>query len=609
MALSADIFTGQIIASLIVLTFVAVFLLREWISQNARPGVFEDEEVFPDMPPVVNDPPPQPAPNPPVPPAPLPPQIPALPDPAELERRQQNAMRALDSLRAAEAFRHRSADQDRGRIQPGGSEGEESGARKAEPERKKKRVQRADSETEGDSDEVGVGRVRKRTPTLRVPSSNGRVRTVRRRTTRNPGRSTSPVTNATDGESSDSIYPFTFHASPSDPATEASEQLPRSNLEFHSSHSSPTRRPRLLTSTLATPIQEKPLTFPLSRTPLESPKLATYRAPEELNAEPESSNPYEFFGFFGVTTNDMAELERSPPHGLDIPRPSSANGESAPARRVTPPSSSHPTEGDINTFDATKDENGPLLHSNFAQHSPVSGRRQSVVFSGDDFDASAPSGIADDFAQSDFDYESEHHKYFRLATPPPPPATGADIPQQDLPPPQPPAQVRDHEGEADFRRDEDDEDEEEVDEDVEELLWHDAHWDEIEVEEVPGGLEANEGGEPLPGAGPRQPNGRGEPNGDGDAGLPQDLADDLEGNVEDDMEGAMEGMWWWFCLVLSVLICGVAIGMRGPIYSVFQNVSVHTGHSDVVNPHAGGFNDLCPRHGNWCWSLDSVHNR
>ena len=50
MALSADIFTGQIIASLIVLTFVAVFLLREWISQNARPGVFEDEEPLPEDP-------------------------------------------------------------------------------------------------------------------------------------------------------------------------------------------------------------------------------------------------------------------------------------------------------------------------------------------------------------------------------------------------------------------------------------------------------------------------------------------------------------------------------------------------------------------------------
>ncbi|TFK52041.1 hypothetical protein OE88DRAFT_1499089 [Heliocybe sulcata] len=42
---SADIFTGQIIACLIVLVFVAVFLLREWIVQNARPGVLEEEEV------------------------------------------------------------------------------------------------------------------------------------------------------------------------------------------------------------------------------------------------------------------------------------------------------------------------------------------------------------------------------------------------------------------------------------------------------------------------------------------------------------------------------------------------------------------------------------
>ncbi|KAF8586361.1 hypothetical protein K439DRAFT_961991 [Ramaria rubella] len=40
--LSTDIFTGQIIASLIVLAFLAVFLLREWIQQNARPGVFDD---------------------------------------------------------------------------------------------------------------------------------------------------------------------------------------------------------------------------------------------------------------------------------------------------------------------------------------------------------------------------------------------------------------------------------------------------------------------------------------------------------------------------------------------------------------------------------------
>ena len=61
-SLSADIFTGQMIASLIVLTFVAVFLLREWISQNARPGVFEEEEVLPDEPPAIEplNPPPVP---------------------------------------------------------------------------------------------------------------------------------------------------------------------------------------------------------------------------------------------------------------------------------------------------------------------------------------------------------------------------------------------------------------------------------------------------------------------------------------------------------------------------------------------------------------------
>lgn len=58
-SLAADIFLGQIIASLIVLTFVAVFLLREWVSQNARPGVFEDVDV----PPQPDDPPPEPNPD------------------------------------------------------------------------------------------------------------------------------------------------------------------------------------------------------------------------------------------------------------------------------------------------------------------------------------------------------------------------------------------------------------------------------------------------------------------------------------------------------------------------------------------------------------------
>jgi E3 ubiquitin-protein ligase MARCH6 len=84
LALSSDIFTGQIIAALIVLTFVAVFLLREWISQNARPGVFEDEEVLEERerPLVQPDQQPLPAPAAPA----LPPRMPLVDHLAEAER-------------------------------------------------------------------------------------------------------------------------------------------------------------------------------------------------------------------------------------------------------------------------------------------------------------------------------------------------------------------------------------------------------------------------------------------------------------------------------------------------------------------------------------------
>ena len=48
-SVSADIVSGQIIATVIVVAFVAVFLLREWISQNARPGVFDEAPELPEM--------------------------------------------------------------------------------------------------------------------------------------------------------------------------------------------------------------------------------------------------------------------------------------------------------------------------------------------------------------------------------------------------------------------------------------------------------------------------------------------------------------------------------------------------------------------------------
>ncbi|KAJ3809699.1 hypothetical protein F5876DRAFT_43374, partial [Lentinula aff. lateritia] len=100
LSISADIFTGQIIAALIVITFVAIFLLREWIAQNARPGQFDDEDGqdILQVPPAP-EPNPQPAPRrpmvrrPPVPPMDVNARL-------ALAHRQIEAVRALDALRA-----------------------------------------------------------------------------------------------------------------------------------------------------------------------------------------------------------------------------------------------------------------------------------------------------------------------------------------------------------------------------------------------------------------------------------------------------------------------------------------------------------------------------
>ncbi|KAH9935970.1 uncharacterized protein BXZ73DRAFT_76777 [Epithele typhae] len=61
-SISSDIFSGQVIASFIVLTCVAVFLLREWINQNARPGIFDERDAqfdaaAPEAPPAAAPPP------------------------------------------------------------------------------------------------------------------------------------------------------------------------------------------------------------------------------------------------------------------------------------------------------------------------------------------------------------------------------------------------------------------------------------------------------------------------------------------------------------------------------------------------------------------------
>ncbi|TBU39775.1 hypothetical protein BD309DRAFT_1083198 [Dichomitus squalens] len=96
--ISSDIFSGQIIASIIVLSFVAIFLLREWITQNARPGVFEDGDGVVDpgadaLPPLPENPPPQAQ----EPPVHLVPRLPPPPPPVVAEPEHDRAIPLPDS--------------------------------------------------------------------------------------------------------------------------------------------------------------------------------------------------------------------------------------------------------------------------------------------------------------------------------------------------------------------------------------------------------------------------------------------------------------------------------------------------------------------------------
>lgn len=101
--LPSDILAGQIITAILVLAFVTIFLLREWIAQHARPGVFE-EDIGPEdiIPAPILDAAIAPLPN----AAPLPvdippPPPPPLPAPADADERLRAIMKNREKAAAA----------------------------------------------------------------------------------------------------------------------------------------------------------------------------------------------------------------------------------------------------------------------------------------------------------------------------------------------------------------------------------------------------------------------------------------------------------------------------------------------------------------------------
>ncbi|KAJ4473967.1 hypothetical protein C8J55DRAFT_562607 [Lentinula edodes] len=345
LSISADIFTGQIIVALIVITFVAIFLLREWIAQNARLGQFDDEDGqdILQVPPAP-EPNPQPAPRRPVARRPAVPRMDVNARLA-LAHCQVEAVRALDALRAqrqrilteeekrAREIRAQRNGRSAVEFAPTRSDELEHELDKVVTKRaRKRRMEKGKGKEE--EDDVIEGKALARI--ILLERMERRKFNQRLQLTRQNGKRTTTTTTAPPSSFFPSValerpngsIPFSFVYPPqsdSGSTSRESSSVPSHGSNFDSQSSSPSSAPSVSPTTFPvpnlastayvgpptliptvisssntsisrprTPIRRPPLptTLPSSpgsgtsspsvKTPLASPNLATYRAPEEL---------------------------------------------------------------------------------------------------------------------------------------------------------------------------------------------------------------------------------------------------------------------------------------------------------------------------------------
>jgi len=323
LSLSADIFTGQMIASLIVLTFISVFLLREWISQNARPGVFGEEEALPD----------ELLPAPPTPPQQ--PQVVAQPQPqAPIPDPLPHQLDTIQPVNAPQIQKAEPIDIDPDRwftpqtppIQDRRQK-KKSRARRSDTDddrHSSHRPRKLDSEDPQDRELIKRKRFHRRIHVARTTATRRRAFTLHKSSSSAPlfvpeqkakfnftfkapsaplvpAESSSVVKSSvpsgpTDSNNDPPLSPF-----PSVALQPPAADIPFSLRRWHQtvpngsgssiSQSFPPRPP-LPIATLSLPSSgsSSPFLFSPGRTPTESPRLATYRPPEELQAEAGPSN-------------------------------------------------------------------------------------------------------------------------------------------------------------------------------------------------------------------------------------------------------------------------------------------------------------------------------
>ncbi|KAJ7173518.1 hypothetical protein C8R46DRAFT_892656 [Mycena filopes] len=361
LSLSADIFTGQIIASLVVLTFVAVFLLREWISQNARPGVFEDEDPEPmPMPGLL----PLPAPPPPPPLLEPPPAFPVAPHPnPNVNDRIVRAQRQMDAVRAMDAGDTVEPPNRKRRLSQKGREPEEADATQSTPNLATTSRLRA----------VSRRRVRKDENDRSDHPDSLPSRQRRTRPFRNLHRQGLSVPDKSALENTDK-FEFTFRSATG---------FPQGTFNRRSVSEPPSMT-----------------RFSLMVSPA-SPNMATYRAPEELEAEAGSSTRLR--GYF-----DRAE-----------------GGESEDEEDYDDVGSPRNEFHDDADYDMEDEDGGEEDEE----------EEDGADDGGVGFDAAAPIWqaiqIEDDEVAEVADAEEQEHG-FDLVAPPPPPAGEADAGALDL---------------------------------------------------------------------------------------------------------------------------------------------------------------------------------
>ncbi|KAI0358245.1 hypothetical protein OH77DRAFT_1475139 [Trametes cingulata] len=559
---SSDIVAGQIIASMIVIAFVAIFLLREWITQNARPGIFEDGDVAIDggapdeLPPMPEVAPPEPELE--EPPAPFAP--PASDEEALRDRRLDDRARydgvhrddvgprartkkprtrggasvSSDAQEVGPSRRTRARS--RGHT-PGheGLKGKSLSARRSSRAAEKARMRAQDEE---DSDQDGFTYPRRDT-------GFGRTRYIRRRMATSEGAQSSAGPSSEDAEPerwpperkrdrSKSSLPafaeFTFtvpvpsasaSSSPSDGPSSSGNGAPSQRLNGYGEPParnpfSPPPPPRRRDS--STEEDERELT-PTSPTPPASVPSSNgqWKSDSETNGLPTEAGP----AHPSPSPSTPSGLRRPPLPTVTLPpsAPSSVAASASHSRRHTPLASPS-----LATYRAPED-----LDPN--------GQNGQVDYFVDQWYA--------DLMNAD-DLEEAHRKYFRD--------------------PEERQRERDieDEGHAEEEREEggemaDEELDGDMEDDVDDIRWTDEDMvvEEEEEEEDEGvvqeeGVDQAEGVDDglVPEAAPVQ---RAEP--------PPPPVEDFDNdiNIEDDMDGALE-----------------AIGLRGPLYGVLQNAILMT---------------------------------